>query len=124
MKIEISISEFDSGSGSHRLFRLVRQSPFELAACRVRREFWSGCAAADGVVRNISIHFKSDETDYFRVTRVDLVEYTAPAIDYDPKGHSPGNLPGRPHPVVVELRETRRQLLTGLRGILISLGLS
>jgi hypothetical protein len=82
-------------------------------------EFWTGCAAADGAARNISIHFKSDATNYFKVTRVDLVEYMAAAIDYNPKGHALGYLPGRPHPVVAEFRDIRHRFIGSWKGFLI-----
>jgi hypothetical protein len=82
-------------------------------------EFWTGCAAADGVARHINIHFKSDGPDYFRITRVDLVEYMAAAIDYNPKAHSPGYIPARPHPVVAELRDIRQRLFGNWHGFLI-----
>ena len=82
-------------------------------------EFWVGCAAADGVARNINIYFESDGADSFRVTRVDLIEYMATDIDYNPKGHTLGNSPGRPHPVVAEFREWKRRFIGRWQALLI-----
>jgi len=64
-------------------------------------EFWAACAAGDGVTRNININFKNDDTDYFKVTRVDLVEYMGP------------------HPVVAELRNMKQGFIGRWQGFLI-----
>ena len=117
-EVEIWVYELDSdqeviGSFDSLAYLQLSLPPLAFA------EFWSGCAAADGVARNVNIHFRSDGTDYFRITRVDLVEYVAGAVDYNPKGHAPGYLPGRPHPVVAELRDMRQRFLGNWRGFLI-----
>jgi hypothetical protein len=117
-EVEILIYEFESdqqviGSFDSLAFLELSLPPAAFA------EFWSGCAAADGVARNVNIYFKSDGTDYFRITRVDLVEYMAGAVDYNPKGHAPGYLPGRPHPVVAELRDMRQRFVGNWQGFLI-----
>jgi hypothetical protein len=117
-EVEVLIYEFESdqqviGSFDSPTFIELSLSPTAFA------EFWAGCAAADGVARHINILFKSDGTDYFRITRVDLVEYMAAAIDYNPKAHSPGYIPARPHPVVAELRDIRQRLFGNWHGFLI-----
>lgn len=70
------------------------------------------------MARNIAIHFSNDETQFFRITRVALTEYLPTPDDLDPKKLAAG----RPHPVVAELRDMKRQVLNSWQGLLIAIG--
>jgi hypothetical protein len=85
-------------------------------------ELWTSCAAADGAARNLSIHFKTDGSGFFRITHVEFVEYMPTPVDHNPKGHLPGHIPGRAHPVVAELRDMKHRLIGSWRGFLTFIG--
>jgi hypothetical protein len=82
-------------------------------------EFWRASAAADGAARDLYIQFKKDDSfeykDNYIITKVQLTEHMPEPIDFDPKAHAPGYIPGRVHPVVVELRDMRRELIASWR---------
>jgi hypothetical protein len=40
-------------------------------------------------------------------------------LDYNPKSHAPGYIPGRVHPVVAELRDMKQRFVGSWRGFLI-----
>jgi hypothetical protein len=116
-EVEILIHELNSTQeilGSFDFFSFIEFSlPTETF-----EQFWTASATADGTGRNIAIHFKNDETQFFRITRVVLTEYL-PTLDND---DDPKKLTSRPHPVVAELRDMKRQVLNSLHGWLIFLG--
>jgi hypothetical protein len=75
-------------------------------------EFWAATNAVDGAARDIIIQFKKPEPSLnaYIITKAQLVEHMPEAVDFTPKAHAPGYIPGRVHPVVAELRDMRRAL--------------
>jgi hypothetical protein len=113
--IKLSIHEADpseEGIGSvHMLAFLSLNLPPATFA-----EFWAASAAADGATRDIKIRFKNGaEPPLYAITYVQLVEHMPEAVDFNPKAHGPGYIPGRDHPVVAELGEMRRAFVGSLR---------
>jgi hypothetical protein len=80
-------------------------------------EFWTASVAADGAARDISIRFKKTDRSIYTITKVQLIEHVPEPIDFNPKAHGPGYIPGRVHPVVAELRDMRSRLITSWRGV-------
>jgi len=88
-------------------------------------EFWAASAAADGAARDITIQFENDELPFYTtrahytITKAQLVEHMPEAIDFNPKAHGRGYIPGRVHPVVAELRDMQRRLAGSWRASVI-----
>jgi hypothetical protein len=116
-EIELSIYEADPNEkviGSIQMFSFIGMGLPPVAFA----EFWTASAAADGAARDITIQFENAESSLFTITKVQLVEHMPEAIDYNPKAHGPGYIPGRVHPVVAELRDIRRALAGSWQSII------
>jgi hypothetical protein len=113
-EIELWFCEADAGEGIGSFEKL---SGIDLGLPPTTfAEFWSASAAADGAARDVSIQFKKDDSfvhsDNYIITKVQLTEHMPEPVDFNPKAHALGYIPGRVHPVVAELRDLRRNLTT------------
>lgn len=118
-EIEIEINEREAdqeGIGSYDIAAYLHLS----LPPAVFNEIWVACATADGVARNLTIHFRNDGSQTFWVTRVELAEYMS-ATEASPGGRT-RSYPIREHPVVVEMRDMQRRLAGSWRGFLIVAG--
>jgi hypothetical protein len=116
-EIEILIHESNSTQETFGSFHFLSYIDFSLPT-ETFEQFWAASAAADGAARNIAIYFKDDGSRLFRITRIALTEYLPTLDDHDPK-----KLPVRPHPVVAELHDMKRQFLNSWQGFLIVIGI-
>jgi hypothetical protein len=85
-------------------------------------EFWAASASAVGAMYDVSIQFKYEGPSSYTIMKAKLVEHLPQTVDYNPKAHAPGYIPGRVHPVVAELRDMQRRLIGSWNGFLITIG--
>jgi hypothetical protein len=83
-------------------------------------EFWAASASVVGATYDVIIQFQNEGSSSYTITKAQLDEHLPETVDYYPKAHAPGYIPGRVHPVVAELRDMQRRFIGGWRGFLIT----
>jgi hypothetical protein len=118
-EIEIGISEREADQEVIGSYDIAAYLHLSLPPA-VFNEIWAACATADGVARNLSIHFRNDGSRTFWVTRVELAEHMS-ATEASPGGRT-RSYPVREHPVVAEMRNIQRRLVFSWQTLLIAVG--